>query len=642
MRYIFHYDIAAFFVSLVVLFHIFIKQRISTRVSKAFKFLAIDLFFAIIFDIITIFTISYYSSVPVWLNYLLNILSLLTYNSLPVFYIISIMSSSMEEDEKFSQRSKILISVPIAFVILLILTTPITKSVIYFDSDGKYCVGPLIDILTGVGFVYLIMVGVHGVLKRKTLRTEQVITIVVYTVATIISLVISNIFTSLLITLFFASISVLITYLSLDNPSEYTDPIMDIYNKKAFMITTASFFNSGKKFTVLGLKLEGIANLNETIGYNNLNKLLVLLARRLSGIVGKNNTFRLSGSKIVMLLDPEDKDLDDKLLELQLLFSQNAKIQNFEITPKVKMVLFHCPEAADHFVKLNDLLFDTLNSPQTETGKIIDGNKNMLEKSRREYILVQMLKQALTQNQFEVYYQPIYSVKDKKFTTAEALVRLNNNELGFVSPEEFIPLAERNGLMLLLGEFIFRSVCKFIINNKIWEKGIEYIQVNLSVIQCMQEKLQDQLLSIMDYYGVDYKYIQFEVTENAANTSHDNLMKNMKQFAEKNIEFALDDYGTGYSNTSGILEYPFHRIKLDRSIIWAAMKNEKSRQYLQHTISMFKDMGFELVAEGIETQEMADSLIKMKCDYLQGYLYSKPLQVKDFLKLCKLDDSLTE
>ena len=548
----------------------------------------------------------------------------------------------MEEDEKFSQRSKILISVPIAFVILLILTTPITKSVIYFDSDGKYCVGPLIDILTGVGFVYLIMVGVHGVLKRKTLRTEQVITIVVYTVATIISLVISNIFTSLLITLFFASISVLITYLSLDNPSEYTDPIMDIYNKKAFMITTASFFNSGKKFTVLGLKLEGIANLNETIGYNNLNKLLVLLARRLSGIVGKNNTFRLSGSKIVMLLDPEDKDLDDKLLELQLLFSQNAKIQNFEITPKVKMVLFHCPEAADHFVKLNDLLFDTLNSPQTETGKIIDGNKNMLEKSRREYILVQMLKQALTQNQFEVYYQPIYSVKDKKFTTAEALVRLNNNELGFVSPEEFIPLAERNGLMLLLGEFIFRSVCKFIINNKIWEKGIEYIQVNLSVIQCMQEKLQDQLLSIMDYYGVDYKYIQFEVTENAANTSHDNLMKNMKQFAEKNIEFALDDYGTGYSNTSGILEYPFHRIKLDRSIIWAAMKNEKSRQYLQHTISMFKDMGFELVAEGIETQEMADSLIKMKCDYLQGYLYSKPLQVKDFLKLCKLDDSLTE
>ena len=157
MRYIYHYDVAAFFISLVVLFHIFIKQRISTRVSKAFKVLAIDLFFANIFDIITIFTISYYSSVPVWLNYLLNILSLLTYNTLPVFYIISIISSTMAEDEKFPTRSKIIISIPIALVILLIITTPFTKSVIYFDADGKYCIGPLFDILTVVGFVYLIL-----------------------------------------------------------------------------------------------------------------------------------------------------------------------------------------------------------------------------------------------------------------------------------------------------------------------------------------------------------------------------------------------------------------------------------------------------------------------------------------------------
>ena len=131
------------------------------------------------------------------------------------------------------------------------------------------------------------------------------------------------------------------------------------------------------------------------------------------------------------------------------------------------MALFHCPEAANHYVKLNDLIFDTLNSPDTETGTIVDANKSMLEKTRREYIIVQMLKQALAQNQFEVYYQPIYSVKDKKFTTAEALVRLNNTELGFVSPEEFIPLAERNGLILLIGEFVFRSVCKFILNNNI-------------------------------------------------------------------------------------------------------------------------------------------------------------------------------
>ena len=633
MRYIYHYDIAAFFVSLVVLFNVFIKQRIPTRVSKAFKFLAIDLFFANIFDIITIFTISYYSMVPVWLNYLLNILSLLTYNSLPVFYIISIISSTMTEDEKFPQKVKFFVFIPITLVILLIITTPITKSVIYFDSTGKYCIGPLFDVLTVTGFIYLIMVAVHGIMKRKSLRTEQAVTIIVYTLSTIIALIISNIYISLLIPLFFASLSVLITYLSLDNPSEYTDPIMDIYNKKAFMITTASYYNSNKSFYVLGVQLEGISYLNESIGYNNLNKLLILLARRLCGICGKNNIFRLSGSKLAIIFNPDEKNIDDKLLELQLLFTQTVKVSNIELSPKVKMALFQCPEAADHYVKLNDLIFDTLNSPLAESGKIFNANKNVLEKSRREYIIVQMLKQALSQNKLEVYYQPIYSVKDKKFTTAEALVRLNNSELGFVSPEEFIPLAERNGLILLIGEFVFRSVCKFIIHNRIWEKGIEYIHVNLSVIQCMQEKMHEQLLSIMDYYGLEYKYIQLEVTETAAVASSDTLLKNMELLIEKNMNFALDDYGTGYSNTSSILKYPFRCIKLDKSIIWAAMKNQKAKKLLLHTIAMFKDMGIELIAEGIETQEMADELIKMKCDYLQGFLYSKPITSDALLKL---------
>ncbi len=633
MRYIVHYDIAAFFISLVVLFNIFIKQRIETRVSKAFKILAIDLFFANIFDIITIYTISYYSAVPIWLNYLLNIISLLTYNSLPVFYIICIITSTMSEDERIPVRTKLFISLPIAFGIFLILITPLTKSIIYFSSDGQYHAGPLIDVLTVTGFIYLIMVAIYGIMKRKSLRTEQAITILVYTSSTIIALIITNIFTSFLITLFFASISVLITYLSLDNPSEYTDPIMDVYNKKAFMITTANYFNTGRQFTVLGVQLEGISYLNESIGYNNLNKLLVLVARKLRGICGKSNIFRLSGSKLAIILTQQDKDTDDKLLELQLLFSQAINIADMEVSPKVKMALFHCPEAADHYVKLNDLIFDTLNSPQTETGKIIDANKSMLEKSRREYLIVQMLKQALSKNQFEVYYQPIYSIKNKSFTTAEALIRLSNSDIGYISPEEFIPLAEKNGLILLIGEFVFRSVCKFIINNKIWEKGIEYIHVNLSVIQCMQEKMYEQLLSIMDYYGVDYKYIQLEVTETAAVASSDTLMKNMQLLMAKNINFALDDYGTGYSNTSSILEYPFRTIKLDKSIVWAAMKNDKAGKLLQHTIAMFKDMGIELVAEGVETKEMADALIKMKCDYLQGYLYSKPITAEAFLQL---------
>ena len=633
MRWIYQYDVAAFFISLVILFNLFVSQRIKTRVSKAFKILAIDLFLATIFDIITIYTISFPESCPIWLNYLLNILALLTYNSLPAFYIISIMYGSMSEDQDFSIGQKLFLSIPVCAASFLIITTPITKAIIYFTSDGQYKIGSTFNILTGIGFVYLIMVIVHGIMKRKTLRTEQTITIIVYTVSTIGALIITNIYTKLLVSLFSASLTILITYLSLDNPSEYKDPIMDIYNKKAFMFTTASYFDSHKTFSVLGIQIEGITFLNETLGYNNFNKILVLIARKVCGICGKNNVFRLSGSKLAVIIHKEDKNKDDKFLELQLLFSQSLKVSGIEVSPKVKMATFECPDAADNFVKLNDMIFDTLNSNQAETGKIIDGNKQMLERSKREYQLVQILKESLSSNQFDVFYQPIYSVKKKRFTTAEALIRLNNDELGFVSPDEFIPIAERNGLILLIGEYVFRSVCKFILNNKLWEKGIEYIHVNLSAIQCMQEKLHEQLLSIMDFYGLDYKYIELEVTETAAIASSDTLLKNMKVLMEKNMNFALDDYGMGYSNTSSILQYPFHTIKLDKSIVWSAVKNENARKLLQHTIAMFRDMGIELVAEGVETSEMAVMLMKMKCDYLQGFLYSKPVKPREFLEL---------
>ena len=633
MKFIYHYDIAALLISIVILCNVFFKQRIKTRVSKSFKILAIDLFLSIIFDLITIFSITYYTYFPVWLNYILNIICLLTYNLLPVFYISSIVCATTEEDDPILRKSKIIISVPAIIATLMIITTPLTKGVIYFDEQGVYHANWMIDVLAVIGFFYLIMVIIQGIQKRKSIRFEQTVTILVYTLSTIIALIIVNIWTNTLITLLFASIAVLVTYLSLDNPSEYKDPIMDIYNKKAFLITTAVKFNSNKQFMLLGIQLEGITYLNETLGYNNFNRLLALLAKRLCGICGRNNVFRISGSKIAILMNSDDRENDDKLLELQLLFSSTTKFRGVEITPKVKLALFHCPMFANNAVQLNDLVFDTLNSSNSEAGMIIDGDKKMTEKAHREHALSELLKQALSQNQFEVFYQPIYSIKEKRFTTAEALVRLTNMELGFISPDEFIPIAEKNGLIHMIGEFVFRTVCKFILNNRLWEKGIEYIHVNLSVIQCMQEKLYEQLLGIMDFYGLDYKYIELEVTETAAVVSSDTLMINMKQLMEKNMSFALDDYGMGYSNTTSILKYPFHTIKLDKSIVWAAMKDDKAQKFLQHTIAMFRDMGIELVAEGVETKEMATMLSKMKCDYLQGYLYSKPVKAEEFLKL---------
>ncbi|MDE7087325.1 MAG: EAL domain-containing protein, partial [Clostridia bacterium] len=172
----------------------------------------------------------------------------------------------------------------------------------------------------------------------------------------------------------------------------------------------------------------------------------------------------------------------------------------------------------------------------------------------------------------------------------------------------------------------------FIRERKLWEMGIENVHVNLSVVQCMQESLHEVLIQIMDEYALNYKMIHLEMTESAAVASEETLKSNMQKLIEKGISFALDDYGTGFSNTVTMMKYPFKLIKLDKSMVWSASDSEKAMSLLKHTINMIKDMNMEIVAEGVETAAQANMLAKMGCDYFQGYYYSRPVNSENFIK----------
>ena len=193
----------------------------------------------------------------------------------------------------------------------------------------------------------------------------------------------------------------------------------------------------------------------------------------------------------------------------------------------VRITTLVCPEQAKDVDNAIDLIENMLqNLAEKENGTTAPADKDLLEKISREHTIAVILKTALKNKEFFVVYQPIYCVEKNEYTTAEALVRLKHKDFGFIRPDEFIPIAERCGLILEIGEFVFKSVCEFILHEKIWEKGIEYIHVNLSVIQCMQEKLHQQLFMIMDSYGLDYKYINLEVTETSAIASSEILKSN--------------------------------------------------------------------------------------------------------------------
>jgi len=188
-------------------------------------------------------------------------------------------------------------------------------------------------------------------------------------------------------------------------------------------------------------------------------------------------------------------------------------------------------------------------------------------------------------------------------------------------------------MILEIGEFVFRTVCEFMVKEQIWEKGIESIHVNLSVVQCMQERLAQNFLDIMEGYELPCNRINLEVTETAAVVSSECLSMNMNKLVEQGVQFALDDYGTGFSNATSLIQYPYNTIKIDKGVVWAAMENENAMKVLSHSVAMIKSLDMNIVAEGVETLEQADELANMGCDYFQGYYYSKPVNAKDFISL---------
>lgn len=250
----------------------------------------------------------------------------------------------------------------------------------------------------------------------------------------------------------------------------------------------------------------------------------------------------------------------------------------------------------------------------------------------KESIIIDCVKRAVENNGFMVYYQPIYSTNKKRIVAAEALIRLIDKEHGFISPEDFIPLAEREGYILKIGEFVFTEVCRFYSENNLKDKGIDYIEVNLSAVQCMQYKLADEFVEIMHKYGLNSSQINFEITETSAMNKNSAVELNINYFVDHGVDLSLDDYGTGYSNISYLYNLPFAFMKIDKSILWSSDKNDKANITLNNIFKMAKNLKMRTVVEGVETEEHIKKLLKLDCDYFQGYYFSKPVNENDFVK----------
>jgi len=256
----------------------------------------------------------------------------------------------------------------------------------------------------------------------------------------------------------------------------------------------------------------------------------------------------------------------------------------------------------------------------------VEGRTLSLSKDFYVYCHIrEILISALQNDLFRMVYQPIYHVKEGRFASAEALLRLQDPTYGNIPPSLFVVEAEKRGLMRAIGQVVLEKVYRFISTHDLSKLGISFIEINLSVQQCLDSHLCEIVDSLAEKYHVSSKNVNFEITESLFASRATVMNENLRHLAEEGYTFSLDDYGTGYSNLERICELPLSLIKFDKSLVDAS-DNKKGKSILKGGISMMKKMNFSVIVEGVETEQKKDDVIAIGADRIQGFYYSRPLE----------------
>ena len=257
---------------------------------------------------------------------------------------------------------------------------------------------------------------------------------------------------------------------------------------------------------------------------------------------------------------------------------------------------------------------------------------SMQESADRRLLLEKELRVAINQNQFVLFYQPQLDMTGK-LRSAEALIRWRHPEKGFISPAEFIPVAEETHLILPIGAFVLEEACRQI---KVWEtSGLDFahIAINVSSRQFRQPGFVEQVRTAINDNGISVNKLVIELTEGVVIDDIEDTIIKMQDLNALGVLISIDDFGTGYSSLSYLKQLPLGQLKIDRSFIRDISSNTDDAIIVETIIAMAKHLGLEVVAEGVETREQLEFLAEKNCEIYQGYYFSKPLPASEFLQL---------
>lgn len=394
------------------------------------------------------------------------------------------------------------------------------------------------------------------------------------------------------------------------------------------------------KFALFYIDVNRFRKVNDSLGHNVGDLFLVEVAERLKAIDEQDSSFfRLNGDEFVYILNDTSK-IDYMAEKVISVFKKPFHFSNYDFFSSISMGISIFP---DHGKEIEELLVSAdmalYNAKKNKGNHYSIYRGKMMGLNDKGLMLESKLFNAIKENKLELYYQPKIDIRTNKMVGMEALLRWHDQELGFIPPDQFIPFAEDCGLISEIGEWVLRNATTQIKNWKQTYNVDLTVAVNISPIHFQEANFIERIQSIMSETKVDPRNLEIEITEMSMMDYNNNLIEKIKSIKKLGITISVDDFGTGYSSLGYLKEFPVDALKIDRSFIVNMQDGESGVAMVAAIIALAHALKLAVVAEGVESVEELSILKKYNCEYVQGYLYSKPLNVVDFSK--KIEELIT-
>lgn len=493
---------------------------------------------------------------------------------------------------------------------------------VFEEGRSVYTLGPAVVATYVVTLLFIVSTLNIAIFISRHGSRRRGFAVIITTLVWIAAAVIQALHNELLLVGFSEALGAMILYIVMENPDANLDKRFGCFNPYAFHEYISARFADPKDFSIMEISLTDVKSLEERgINVESEAKKVITKLNSYKGSMLFKNDF----ANLVVI--SEDDELLNRIasdfIEMVAAYSAGGN----------EMIVFTVRGAKqfrDSAELLNFLTY-VRESSAARLSTIVLVSDEMIENYRNIGNMRKEIDTALAEDRVEVFLQPIYDCIAKSIVSAEALVRIRKPEGGYLSPGAFIPVAERTGQIRMLGERVLEKVCAFIKENDLAALGMNFIDVNLSAIQCDDNMLAGKICKIVDSYGVDHSLISFEITETAVSSAKDTLLDNMNALVSKGFRFALDDFGKGESNLFYIVELPVEFIKLDMDMIKAYFANPKAKPVVGAISRMGQQLGLPIVSEGVETRSEAEGIAAEGITLIQGYYYSRPLPTDEFL-----------